>query len=185
MNEQLTQIYGYLHGMWRYRWSALLVAWIVALIGWIVVFSIPNKYSAKAVVYADTSSIMKPLLKGLTPETNADDELDIMSRVLLSRNNLLSIIRETDMDLTVHTPQQRDALVASLAKSIEVKGGSSSKRWAAKSNIYEISYTSTSARQVYQVVSNLLNTMIEDTLKSSRTDTASAQKFIDKRIAEY
>jgi len=27
--------------------------------------------------------------------------------------------------------------------------------------------------------------MIEDTLKSSRTDTASAQKFIDKRIAEY
>ncbi len=184
MNEQLTQLYGYLHGMWRYRWSALVVAWIVALIGWAVAYSIPDQYSAKAVIYADTSSIMKPLLKGLTPETNADDELDIMSRVLLSRNNLLSIIRETDMDLTVHTPEERDALVASLGRSIKVKGGNS-KKWAARSNIYEISYTSTSARRVYQVVSNLLNTMIEDTLKSSRTDTASAQKFIDKRIAEY
>jgi len=167
--------------MWRYRWSALVVAWIVALIGWAVVFSIPNQYSAKAIVYADTSSIMKPLLKGLTPETDAYNELDIMSRVLLSRDNLLSIIRETDMDLMVHTPLQRELLVASLADSIKIK----SRKGRGRSNIYEISYDAPSAQRVYDVVSILLNTMIEDTLNSSRTDTASAQKFIDEQIAGY
>ena len=136
MNELLNQIYGHLYGMWRYRWSALFVAWVVALIGWVVVFSIPDQYSVKAVIYADTSSIMKPLLKGLTPETNAHNELDIMSRVLLSRDNLLSVIRETDMDLTVHTPLERDELVESLASSIEIK----SKKGRSNSNIYEIVY---------------------------------------------
>ncbi len=181
MNELITQIYGYLYGMWRYRWSALFVAWVAALIGWAVVFAIPDQYSAKAVVYADTSSIMKPLLKGLTPETDAYNELDIMSRVLLSRDNLLSVIRETDMDLMVHTPLEREQLVVSLADSIKVK----SKQSRGRSNIYEISYTSPSAKNVYQVVSILLNTMIEDTLNSSRTDTASAQRFIDKQIAGY
>ncbi len=63
MSEQLTQIYGYLHGMWRYRWSALVIAWIVALLGWPLVFSLPDQFSAKAVVYIDTTSVLKPLLK--------------------------------------------------------------------------------------------------------------------------
>jgi len=167
--------------MWRYRWSALALAWAVALVGWGVVFSIPNQYSAKAVIFADTSSIMKPLLKGLTPETDAQDELNIMNRVLLSRENLLSVIRETDLDLKVNTDLGRERLVASLAKSIYVQ----SKKGRGNNNIYEIGYTSTSADSVYQVVSILLNTMIEDTLNSTRTDTASAQKFIDQQIAGY
>ncbi len=185
MNEQLTQIYGYLHGMWRYRWSALVVAWIVALLGWPLVFSLPDQFSAKTVIYVDTSSVMKPLLKGLAPETDAADELQVMSRVLLSRENLLSVIRETDMDLEINSPEQREEMVEALAGAIDVKGGGSGKKWEAKSNIYEISYQSRSANRSYQVVSNLLNTMIENTLNSTRTDTVTAQKFLDTQIAEY
>jgi len=184
MNEQLTQIYGYLHGMWRYRWSALLIAWIVAIAGWTIIYSLPDQFSAKAVVYVDTSSIMKPLLKGLALETDTDDELQVIGRVLLRRENLLSIIRETDMDLQINSPTEREAMVEALAGAIEIKGGGGQK-WEKKSNIYEISYSSHSANQAYQVVSNLLNTMIEDTLNSTRTDTAVAQKFLDIQIAEY
>lgn len=185
MNEQITQIYGYLHGMWRYRWSALVIAWIVALVGWPLVFTLPDQFSAKAVIYIDTTSVMKPLLKGLAPETDANDELQVMSRVLLSRENLMSVIRETDMDLEVNTPEEREDLVEALAGSISISGGGSRKKWESKSNIYEISYTSRSANRSYQVVSNLLNTMIENTLNSTRTDTVAAQKFLDSQIGEY
>lgn len=185
MNEQLTEIYSYLHGMWRYRWTALLAAWIVAIIGWMYVSTLPNQYSAKAVVYIDTSSIMKPLLKGLAPETDSQDEIKVMSRVLLSRDNLLSVIRETDMDLTIDTPAAREALVENLARSIVLKGGGGGKKWEPKSNIYEISYYATSAERAYQVVSKLLNTMIEGTLNSTRTDTITVQKFLDQQIAEH
>jgi uncharacterized protein involved in exopolysaccharide biosynthesis len=123
MNEQIAQIYGYLHGSWRYRWSALLVAWVVALVGWLFVYSLPNQYSAKAVVYIDTTSIMKPLLQGLALDTDAQDELNIMTRVLLSRENLLSVIRETDMDLGVDAPADRERLVKELARNIVIGGG--------------------------------------------------------------
>ena len=128
MNEQITQIYGYLHAMWRYRWSALLVAWVVALVGWLFVYSLPNQYSAKAVVYIDTTSIMKPLLQGLALDTDSQDELNIMTRVLLSRENLLSVIRETDMDLGVDTPAARERLAEDLAGTIAITGGSSGKK---------------------------------------------------------
>lgn len=185
MNEQLTQIYSYLHGMWRYRWIALLIAWIVALAGWLYVYVMPNQYSAQAVVYIDTSSVMKPLLKGLAPETDSYDEIKVMSRVLLSRDNLLSVIRETDMDLEIEGTDAREALVEELASTIVLKGGGSEKKWEPRSNIYEISYQCASAERSYQVVSNLLNTMIEGTLNSTRTDTVTVQKFLDKQIAEH
>lgn len=186
--ENLIQLYGYLHGMWRYRWSALLIAWLVAVAGWVVVLAIPDKFEAKAVVFIDTDSIMKPLLKGLTVEADTSDQLNVISRVLLSRENLLKVIRETDMDLATRTPEDRDRLVDSLASTILLSGWDQNKHQnnrEPKSNIYEISYQSDSAQLAQQVVSKLLNTLIANTLNSSRTDTAEAQKFIENQIADY
>ena len=177
MNEQITQIYGYLHDMWRYRWSALVIAWIVALLGWPLVFLLPDQFSAKAVVYVDTSSVLKPLLKGLAVQTDTRDELRIMTRTLLSRENLMFIARESDIDLEVNSLVEKEELLRKLTKAIEIKGG--------RNNVYEISYKSSSANRSYQVVSNLLNTMIEGTLNTTRTDTASAQKFLNAQIAVY
>jgi len=185
MNEQLIQIYGYLHGMWRYRWSALLVTWLVALGAWLYVFILPNQYSAKAVVYIDTTSVITPLLKGLAPETDTQNELAVMSRVLLSRENLHTVIRETDMDLEINSPEERELLVEKLARTIKLKGGDRRSRRESDADIYEISYQSSSPDRVYQIVSILLNTMIENTLNSTRTDTVAAQKFLDTQIAEY
>ncbi|HED36448.1 MAG TPA: hypothetical protein ENJ08_19805 [Gammaproteobacteria bacterium] len=177
MNKDLTRIYGYLHGMWRYRWSALLIAWIVALTGWSIVFLLPDQYSAKAVVYVDTSSVLKPLLKGLAVQADTRDELRIMTRTLLSRENLMAVARESDMDLEVNSTAEKEELLKKLMKAIVIKGGSN--------NVYEISYQSNSANRSYQIVSNLLDTMIEGTLNTTRTDTASAQKFLDAQLAVY
>ena len=123
MNEQLTLIYGYLHGMWRYRWSALVIAWIVALIGWPLVFSLPDQYSARTVVYVDTSSALRPLLKGLAIETDSRDELRVMTRTLLSRENLLNVARESDMDLEVNSPAEREKMLKHLLGAIKIDGG--------------------------------------------------------------
>ncbi len=185
MNEQLTLIYGYLHGMWCYRWSALVIAWIVALLGWPLVFTLPDQFSVKTVVYVDTSSVLRPLLKGLAVETDTRDELRIMTRMLLSRENLLSVARESDMELDINSSAEREELIDRLAKDIKINGTSGGARSGAKNNVYEISYQSNSATRSYQVVSNLLSTMIEDTLNSTRTDTASAQNFLNAQIAVY
>ncbi len=50
---------------WRYRWRALLVAWGVMILGALLVFSLPNKYEARAQVYADTDALTNPLLRGV------------------------------------------------------------------------------------------------------------------------
>jgi polysaccharide chain length determinant protein (PEP-CTERM system associated) len=183
--KELALLHSYLHGIWCYRWSALAIAWIFALLGWFLMFLQPDQFIVKTVVYVDTSSVLKPLLQGLAPETDSGDDLQIMTRVLLSRNNLMTVIRETDMDdSNVNTTEKKEALLESLADTIKITGGGSGKK-RDKSSVYEISYQSSSAKDSYQIVSNLLNTMIEETLNSTRTETVAAQKFLDSQISVY
>lgn len=188
MEEKINNIFALIHSLWAYRWSAMAISWIIALAGWLVVFAIPNQYSAKATVYIDTASIMKPLLKGLAVDTSIKPDLGVVSKTLLSRDTLLSVIRETDLELQVRDDEERNQLAAQLAKSIVLTSSQNKKRYGRqrqKGDIFEISYTGESAEDVYQVVSRLLDAMIENTLNTSRVDTKVAQAFLDKQIAEY
>ena len=183
MRDQLILIYSYLHGIWRYRWSALVICWIVALTGWVVVYSLPNQYTSQAIIHIDTTSVMKPLLEGLAVDSEVEAGLGIMTQLLLSRKNLEEVIRQTDMDLEVRDSVAMDLLVNKLASSIVLERDGQSRRRS--SNIYKLSYQGGSAELVYQVTSKLLNTLIEATMSSARTDTAEAQVFLDRQIAEY
>jgi polysaccharide chain length determinant protein (PEP-CTERM system associated) len=138
-----------------------------------------------AVVNIDTSSIMKPLMRGLAVQTDPTEELNVMSRVLLSRDNLLAVVRETDLDLNANTPAAKERLVANLANSIRLRSGGGKGRKTSSSNIYEIGYGSTSPELAYKVVSTLLSTLIENTLNTGRTDTVMAQDFLDVQISDY
>lgn len=186
MKEQLLLIYSYLHGIWQYRWSALVISCVVALLGWAVVYALPNQYTSRVIMQVDTRSIMTPLLKGLAVESNVADGLDTMSRVLLSRKNLIEVIRQTDMDLELNNAGDMDGFVNQLARSIILKDTNPKKnKKKNNNNVYELSYQGDSPELVYQVVSKLLNTLIENTLDSVRTDTAGAQLFLEQQITEY
>jgi len=136
-------------------------------------------------MHIDTESVMKPLLQGLAVDSEVETGLSIMSQLLLSRKNLEEVIRQTDMDLEVNDSMAMDELVTKFASSIVLKEKSADKRRRkGGSLIYELSYQGNSAELAYQVVSKLLNTLIETTMSSARTDTAAAQVFLDRQIAE-
>lgn len=185
MDQLLSQIFGYLNGMAHYRWSALLIAWLVAVPGWIFVYAMPDQYQSNAVVHIETDSMLGPLLKGLAVQSNTAGELNVLSRVLLSRENLLTLIDETDLKNEISTPKEESRLIADLATSIVLQAGASQNKKGWGGSIYEIIYQSTSAKQSYQVVSHLLNTFIDKALKASRTDTSRAQEFLGEQISEY
>ena len=187
MNEQLNQLLNLIQGLWRYRWSALAIAWLVFLGGAFVVYILPDQYEARAVVYVDTESIMKPLLKGLAVDTEESDAMQVITRMLLNRENLLAVLRETDMDLKSRTTRERDEMLDKLRQAIVVTGGNTknNRRGDPDAGLYEISYDGDAPERVYQVVSKLLNIFIEKALNATRIDTSMAQKFLDEQIRQY
>ena len=179
MNELLMLAYSYLHGVWQYRWSALVVSWIVALLGWTVVYALPDQYTSTAIMNIDTESLMKPLLKGLSVESEVEKGEDILSRRLLNKDNLEKIIKQTDLKSKATSEEAMDRLTEELAGSLVFE------RTGGKKAIFSLSLEGRSPELVYQIVSRSLESLVESTLQSARTDTAAAQEFLDDQITEY
>ena len=118
MHEQADQLLSHLRAIWRYRWYAVVFAWIIALGGWIFVSQIPDRYEADARVYVDTQSVLRPLLAGLAVQPNVDQVVMMMSRTLISRPNLEKVIRMADLDIGLKTDNDRAQLIARLTNEI-------------------------------------------------------------------
>ena len=185
MNEQLALAYSYLHGIWSYRWSALVISWVLAILGWIVVYSLPDLYTSTAVMHIDTRSTLQPLLKGLAVETSVDRELGTLKRRLLSENNLIKIVERTDLNSMATSDEAMSRLTKDLAAKFSFEKVSGSGKKKGSEAIYQLSLEGRSPELVQQIVAKALNTLINSTLKAARTDTAAAQEFLNTQIIDY
>ena len=163
--------------LWRQKWLAIGVAWLVCTVGWIAVAFIPTKYESSARVYLNADPLLTPLLHGLAADTNPTRHLDFLQRTLLSRPNLDQLVRMTDLDTSATTPEKRDALYQQLAASVDIR--------PITQNLMTISYRDHDPQVAKNVVQSLLTIFAEKTAGSSRSEMDSAQRFLDEEIASY
>lgn len=178
MRELLDQLLLQVKGAWRFRWYAVGVAWLVALLGWLVVQLLPNQYAAQTQVYVDTDSVLAPLLKGLAVDRDVENQVGMMQLLMLSQPNLERVARETDLFLDAQSPQEQFKVVAKLQRDIRLEQ-------APRQNNFTISYVSDDPKRAHSVVQSLLDTFVEDTLGMKRTDVTTAQRFLENQIKEY
>ena len=177
MRDSLQEIYTYLAAMWRRRWGLLGIAWLLCLVGWAIVTLLPNKFESSARVYADTEGVLRPLLKGIAVESDLDHQLEVMERTLLSRPNLESVVRMTDLDHTATTTAAVDKIVKRLAERIEVG--------LQQENLFSVKFEDTNPQLAQRVVQSLLTIFVEGNLGQNRKDMDAARRFIDEQIAGY
>lgn len=180
MQELFDDLLDYLKGIWIKRRYIIISTWLICPIGWVGVAMMPDVYESKARVYADTQSILAPLLKGLTVETNTDSQIRLMVKTLLSRPNLERISRMTDLDIRANTPKEYEGIIKNLTDGIIIK-----KTGGRRENIFTISYEDKNPEMAKSVVQSALTVFIENTLGENRTDSDSAQKFLKGQITEY
>lgn len=179
MHETVTLIMTHVRMVWRFRWWALVIASLVCVLGWAIVIALPDQYRVTTKVYLDTSSMLRPLLRGLAADSRAqEDAALLMRRTLLVRPNLETVARKTDMDLQAKTPEAFDALLTELADAISVAG-------TQRDNIFVIGYGHHDPQLATRVVEAILNLFVEKSLGESRKDTGRTKQFLDKQIAEY
>ncbi|MDX1735207.1 MAG: Wzz/FepE/Etk N-terminal domain-containing protein [Halioglobus sp.] len=179
MQEILAQAFSYMWGVWRHRWLALIVAWVVAIGGWIWVWQLPESYVARARVYVDTNTVLRPLLRGLAVQPDVQDRIGLLSRTLLSRPNLEKLMRMTDLDLQVTTAREKDELLSDLAKSINLGAGRRDK------SLYSITVRDPDRDTAKRIAQALITVFIESSLSGKREDSTGAQDFLDQQIKDY
>lgn len=190
MQEAIGRIVEALQSAWLWRWHALATAWAVAVVGWLVVAAIPERYEASARVYIDASSRLRPLLQGLAVDQDIDAQLNLVRQALLSRPQLAKVAGNTDLDLAVRDDEDaRNRLIDRLRENIRIdldKGATDTGgRPVSRDRLYTIAYANESPQKALAVVRTLLNTFVEDTLGGNRSGSESAQAFLRRQIADY
>ena len=178
MHELADQFLAHLRAIWRYRWYAVVSAWLIASGGWIAIYLTPDRYEAWARVYVDTQSMLRPLLSGIAVQPNIDQMVSMMSRTLVSRLNVEKVIQMTDMDAGLKTTDEREKLVAHLSQSLDVRS-------AGRENLYTIAYADRNPDLAKRVVESLLTIFMEGPLGDKRKDSDSARRFIDEQLKGY
>lgn len=177
MDQVVQQLLGYVKATWNRRWYIIMVAWLVSIVGWAWVYTLPDRYEASARVYVDTQTLLKPLLSGLMVQPNVEQQIKLMTRALVSRPTLEKVARMTDLDVTAKTPEQMENLLDSLASKIAITD-------AGRENLYTISFQNEKPETAKKVVQALLTIFVESSLGKTRQDLASTQKFIEEQLQQ-
>lgn len=178
MNEFTRQAAILAGSVWQHRWMAVAVAWVVALAGALVVWVVPERHEARARVYVDTQTVLRPMMVGLAFQPDIDQQVRMLGRTLISRPNVERLVNNPAIGLEKMEPGQLDAQIESLMKSIKVEltGGN---------NLYAISYRDKDPVRARKLVEVLVGMFMESGLDSKRKDSAEASRFIDEQIQLY
>lgn len=172
-----------LNGLWRRRWLVVAVAWFTALAGWFAVWLIPDMYQSRAQVFAQTETILEPVLTGFTARPDYSNRVEVMRLQLLSRPNVEEIVRRSGLDATIEarTPTERRAkmegLVDWVASSIRIE--------SPRDMYFVITYQNSDPKIARQVVDVVLNMLIEQDLGASLTESEAARRRLNLQIEEY
>jgi polysaccharide chain length determinant protein (PEP-CTERM system associated) len=178
MAEITATLLSFLKAIGKYRWHAVVITWIIALIGWAVVLKLPNQYEASARVYVDTQSILKPLMSGMTSMPNLDQQVMFMRRTLISRPNVERLMRMVDLDVRAKNTKEHEKLVDELMATIKIAG-------TERDDIYTITYVNDDPKLGKDIVQSLLTIFVEGSFSGKKQDSDKAVQFIDDQIKNY
>ena len=180
MSAALEFIIEQIRGVWRFRWTAMLVAWVICLVGWVVVLLLPDTYSSWARVFVDTRTRMSQVTAGIAVESNVGAQVEAVREALLGGPELLKVARSAIPGFEQHDPRApgRDRRGPRTKLTVEANG---ERNQAA--DLYVISYTDHS-RNTREVVDQLLKLFMANALNGSQLSAQQAQNFLTQQIAE-
>jgi polysaccharide chain length determinant protein (PEP-CTERM system associated) len=189
MSPLIGQIWDEVASAWRYRWYAVAVAAVIALIGWLAIFALQDRYEAAASVFVDTrNTSLKPVLQGLTVEQDVDTELNFVRQSLLAGPQLLRVAREGGvLPASGVDPRRQEQLVAAMSSRIAITVHSASGHDEDRNagSIYRVIYQDENRDRAVRIVGILLDTLVNETLGGKREGSQSAQQFLETQIHDY
>jgi polysaccharide chain length determinant protein (PEP-CTERM system associated) len=175
-------------GAWRFRWTALVAAAAVAIVGWVVVFALPDRYQAMTSVFVDKRTALQPALQGQVVEQDVDAQLNFVRQSLLAGPQLLRVARATGLVPEGTDPRRQDQLLADLSKRVAIDVRSASGREEDRNSagsIYTVVYEDGNRARSLRVAKILLDMLVNDTLGAKRAGSQNAQQFLEAQIADY
>ncbi|UTW57586.1 hypothetical protein KFE96_12135 [Kordiimonas sp. SCSIO 12603] len=186
LHDVYQQIKAVAYGVWRKRWYMLVTAWVISLLGWGGVSTLPYNYEANARVFVNSETVLPAIADRLGIKIDVARRVDIIRRTLVTRPNLEGIVRRSDyLDRLVNNDGDRNALISDMMQSIRIV--------SLDGGIYRIQYENSDKRLtdrqraevVRNVVNELLNAFIQSRDETSVDNIDSARDLLQQSLRDY
>jgi polysaccharide chain length determinant protein (PEP-CTERM system associated) len=174
-----------LRGIWRFKWTALIVSWGVAVVAWTVVFLIPNTYQASAQIFVDTGTTLSQATKGISLNDNVNDQIERVTSAILGTPQLEKVANQTNLMAGALTPEQQQTVIENLRQNISVTGSLTGRNRDSSAALFTITYKDKNRIRALTVVNRLLNDFIEGSLLSKTQGSQQAEQFLTAQIEAY
>ena len=186
MNPKFDPILDQIRGSWRFRWPAFGVMMLVAVVGWLMVFALPDRYEAESKVLVNTRTALQPALEGLVTTPDVSGELDYVRQALLSGPQLSKFAEQVGLvPATGLTDRRRASALTAFAKRVDITIDQSQSPDAAGSATYGIVYTDVNKQRALAFVKLLTTDLVNETLGGSQQGSERAQAFLKSQIDAY
>lgn len=162
--------------LYRKRVTATIVFMAVTAGVLAVGYITPKTYTSEAVLYADQSSILQPLLRGQAEVTQLD-RINEARETIQSRSFLEQVALDTGLITSNQSDQERNGAIAGLRDQVNLR--------ISNRSFLELSYRSGSPEQSFRVLSTLLDRFLERTAREKRSESQGAYEFIDSQVKAY
>lgn len=182
MNNIYDELRAALHSIWHRRWLALAVAWVVSLLGWLIVAMVPNTYESNARLYVQLDDALSEVTG--VGVGNRKRDIDRVQQTLTSAINLEKVIRSTAVGEEITSPKQMEAAVLGLAKKIKVEN--------VKDNLFEIKAQfgdgsrsdAENAKIAQDITQKLIDIFREENLAGNRGEMTQSLDFMNQQLAD-
>lgn len=160
----------------RFRVWVVLLFIAVAFVPLIVGYLWPNTYATEAVLYADETNIIEPLLEGRASVTGVDRAKQAQE-ALYTRRVLEKAAEQAGMVGAQAPDAEKAAVVRQLRDGVTVK--------TEGTNNFRVMYSANSPDKAFTVLNSVVNVFIQDTARRKREESVGAFNFIDAQVESY
>lgn len=162
--------------LYRYRVPAAIIFMCVTAgvlgLGYVT----PKTYTSEALLYADSSTILEPLLHG-SAEVTPIDRINEAREMLQSRSYLEQVAFDAGLLNGGEGDVQKNAVITQLRTALNMS--------VSNRNFLELSYSSGSPDQSFRVLSSALSRFMALTSSKKRSESEGAYEFIDAQVKSY
>lgn len=160
----------------QHRRACVIVFLVICFIGLIAGWLLPKKYETDAILYADETNIIEPLLEGRAEVTEVDN-VERAKEMIRTRRILSEVAKKSGLINEGDSVAKQERVVSGLRSSVSV-------RKVGKTH-FRVSYSNSNPDLSFEVLRNTVNVFIEDAAKKKKDESVSAYRFIDSQVQSY
>jgi succinoglycan biosynthesis transport protein ExoP len=165
--------------LWRRKYTALAIWSIISLISCVWVLRLPPVYMAEALILVDPQKIPESFVNPTVNE-EVTDRLALINQEVMSRTQLLQIIREFGLYQKVRPTMTEEELVARMNHDISV---TVQKNWSGgKMAAFRLAFEGSNPVVITKVANRLAGLYIAENARSRETQAAGTVEFLDSKL---